>query len=499
MIRRIRRAELTLAELWMCGVAANPAATPEVMLRLLDPAARAAWAVLCEERDLPETVVEAIFRHPDPSPRRSFAVNPFADPALRGRLHDDPDDGVRMRLVCGPLPRIRSAGPLPDEVVAKIMVGDGTRLLNRDEMLQELISSRQIRDGFWHVALTHAEPRIRVWATHRWAMLSSEQRDALLNDPDADVQEAARQCNRYEDPEAMEAELPERSCHARTDLLTNRRMTRAVVEQCLSTGRDLMCLAYNPHTPADAVARLARVPDPWIRRRVLKRPDLDPALTAELADDPDPDVALRARMRQLGRDQRQRAIIGWVIDQGANLIGHIDRTDPLDPDWVAECAVSDLWVLRRIAATSADLPAEHVARLAEDSDPEVRHLLALNHDDAPAELLLAAFIACPHQREYLLSVPRMPRTGLAHLADHDDPGVRALAAADPDGGAAVEMALDDPDPQVRWAAAANPGLGAKRWAELLEDPRSAEAAATSARMSEDDLHTLLDRAGVPRR
>lgn len=43
----------SLVELWLCGVAASPGASSEVLLRLLDPAARVAWRVLCEERAFP--------------------------------------------------------------------------------------------------------------------------------------------------------------------------------------------------------------------------------------------------------------------------------------------------------------------------------------------------------------------------------------------------------------------------------------------------------------
>jgi hypothetical protein len=73
-----------------------------VPLRLLDPAARAAWMGLCGERALPAAVVEAVARHPEPMVRRAFARNPFVDPAQRGRLVDDPDDLVRAGLAGDP-------------------------------------------------------------------------------------------------------------------------------------------------------------------------------------------------------------------------------------------------------------------------------------------------------------------------------------------------------------------------------------------------------------
>ncbi|MFI9320250.1 hypothetical protein ACIGXI_10770 [Kitasatospora aureofaciens] len=53
-----------LPDLWLRGVAANPAAPSEVLLRLLTPQAHAAWPLLCGERALPAEVVEAVLAHP---------------------------------------------------------------------------------------------------------------------------------------------------------------------------------------------------------------------------------------------------------------------------------------------------------------------------------------------------------------------------------------------------------------------------------------------------
>jgi hypothetical protein len=274
-------------------------------------------------------------------------------------------------------------------------------------------------------------------------------------------------------------------------------VSRGVAEQCLASRRDLTLLACNPYTPADIVARLARDPDPQVRGYVIRRPDLDLALVAVLADDPEPIVRTRARMRQLARDEAQRTAIDGMIEKTADDIGHVVRTATLDIDWIAACAVSALPLLRRIAATCDTLPAELAEELAGDSDGDVRHLLALNHPAAPADLLIEAFIACPSHRGHLLALPHMPRTGLARLADHDDPEVRALAATDPTRGQWLDAALADPDPRVVRAAATNPGLAASRLAALLDDPETAEAAAANPQLSGRQIHELLDRSEVP--
>ncbi|MFJ9846792.1 hypothetical protein ACIRYZ_41450 [Kitasatospora sp. NPDC101155] len=103
----------SLPELWLRGVAANPAAPSEVLLRLLAPQARAAWTVLCGERTLPAEVVEAVLAHPERPVRGAFARNRHAAPAQRGRLVDDPDSFVRAALAAGPRPRLGVAEPLP--------------------------------------------------------------------------------------------------------------------------------------------------------------------------------------------------------------------------------------------------------------------------------------------------------------------------------------------------------------------------------------------------
>ncbi|MER5794126.1 hypothetical protein [Streptomyces sp. NPDC001980] len=487
-----------MKEAWLRGVAANPAAPPDVLLRLLDPAAEAAWEVLCEGRALPAEVVDAVIAHPDPKVRRRFARNPHAAPADRGRLATDPDAKVRAHLAGGPRPGRHPRQALPDDVLVTLLTardedfGPG-QLVSTAEVAQELVASGQLPASFRHRAVRHENPAVRVYGAHHWIWLGPAQREALLADSDPTVREAARDAGRHLDPAAMEAELPAPDCHQRSLMLGEYAVSRAVVERCLAENRNLYSLARNRHTPADAVARLARDPDPEVRERVAARADLTPALLAELSEDPAPVVRTRALLQPLPRTWGQRAAIDRVIGRTAEQIGRLPTmlTEP-DPGWYTECAISDHPLLRRLAATCPALPEDLAHRLAEDPDTEVRHLLALNHPLAPPATLLETFVAAPRQRPCLLSLPRLPRTGLARLLTHEDPEVRALAAADPTLDRPPVALLTDLDPRVRRAAAANPLIPPN-----LDDPDLAEGAAANSRLTAEQLHNLLDQCDLP--
>ncbi|MFJ5707540.1 hypothetical protein [Streptomyces sp. NPDC093105] len=492
----------SLPAAWLRGVAANPAAPSEVLLRLLDPAGRPAWPTLCEGRDLPEDVVDAVVTHPDPAVRRAFARNPHVAPAQRGRLVRDPSGLVRADLAGGPRPRLRKVGPLPDDVLEALLTaeeaGEDGRV-TAGEIAGELLSSGQIPLSFWRGLPEHPHPTLRrMGVSNAWHRLGPAERAALSADPDPAVRETAAARTREGDPVAMEADLPERDSHGRTHLLLHLPVTDAVAEACLAAGRDLWSLAQNAHTPFAVVVRLARDPDPRVRERVAARADLDAALLAELAGDPDASVRARAVLHPLPRSWAERDAIdrlGGEEDDGP--IGEVP--DEPAPRWFAECAGSEHVTLRRVAASHAGLPAELVGRLAVDPDPEVRHRLACRHPLAPPELVLDTFVARPEQRRHLLSLPRLPRTGLQHLLGHGDPEVRALAAADPGLEQAPVGLLGDPDERVRRAAAAAPALRDEgTLAALLDEPATAEGAAANPNLPARRLHELLDGAGVPR-
>ncbi|MFD9728293.1 hypothetical protein [Streptomyces sp. NPDC059072] len=497
-----------LREPWLRGIAAHPAAPPDVLVRLLDPAAREVWTVLCEERDLPPAVVDAVLAHPERAVRRAFARNPHVDPAQRGRLVRDPDSLVRASLAGGSRVRSGRIRPLPDEVIEALLTARNDPALNThvtaNEICWELEASQQIPLSFRRRLPEHANPELRAYGIRSggWDRLTREQQKALLADPDPTVreaaQEAAHRASRDLDPEALAAELPEQNGHHRQHLLMNLPVSRAVVEACLAEGRNLYELAYNRRTPADAVARLARDPDPEVRAAVAARADIGPALLEELAEDPDEKVRRRARIHPLPRTWAQRDVLDHAVFHSFGCAcAFVDAHAEQESGWYTDCARSEHEDLRRIAATYRLLPAEPAALLAEDPAADVRHALAAHHPLAPPALVLDAFLARPWQRPHLLALPNLPRTGLGHLLGHEDPEVRALAAADVTADEPPVRLLSDPEALVRRAAAASPLLPAELLAELLEDPATAEGAAANPGLPAARLHELLDRLGVP--
>lgn len=491
-----------LTEPWLRGVAANSSAPSEVLLRLLDTAASTAWKVLCEQRELPADVVDAVIAHPRREIRGALARNRHVAPTQRGRLVNDADARVRAALAGGPRLRFGRVEALPDDVLETLLTArDGSGadpILTAAEIGEELAFSGQIPASFRRRMAGHREPELRAWSARLWTWLSPAQREALLADPDPAVREAAREHSRSLDPAAMEADLPDPDCHHRRVLLTNYAVSRTVADACLADERNLWGLASNPHTPSDAVLRLARHSDPRIRERVAARADLDPSTLAELSRDTDDTVRTRARIQAPPRTWEQRDAIDRVARRSAEDVGPVAEMclEP-DMDWYSACAVSEHPLLRRVAATCPRLPEELVDLLADDPDMDVRHLLACNHPLAPARTVLDAFIATPRQRPYLRTLPQLPRTGLEDLLDHEDPEVRALAAADTTLRQPPVRLLTDGDARVRLAAAANPLLPADLISALLQDPETAEGAAANPSLSAEHLHKLLDLCGLP--
>ena len=487
----------------MLGVAANPVAPSDVLLRLLGDEGRPAWRTLCRERALPEQVIEAVLAHPERAVRANLARNRYVDPEYRGRLAEDPDPLVRRALASGPPPHTGRPKPLPDATIVRLLTAhdpkDQTVAVTAREIREELEYTDQIPQSFRRTALTHSDPLVRAFAVGMWLFLTPAQRAPLLADPAPEVQDALRWHQRLLHPEQAAEQLPDQDCHYRSLILLNYAISHAVAERCFAQRRDLWALAGNPHTPYEFVQRLAREADPSIRARVATRCDLDPELHARLAEDPDPGVRARILLHEPPRTEPQRGMIDYFMGRSADDIGVIHEWfNPPTPDWFASCAISGHPLLRRIAATFPHLPADLAERLADDPDDDVRHLLAYNHPLAPSHLLLAAFIAGRRQRSYLLSHPRLPRTGLADLLDHQDPEVRALAAADTTLPQPPLAQLADPDTRVRAAAVANPLLPADLLIELLDNPEHAQAAASNPGLPAQRLHELLDRAGLPR-
>ncbi|MFF3674655.1 hypothetical protein ACFYYS_11790 [Streptomyces sp. NPDC002120] len=484
----------SLRELWLRGVAFNTAAPADVLIRLLDEAAGEAGLLMCEGRDLPDAVIDTALHHPVERIRRALARNLHVDPARLAPLASDPSGIVRAHLAGGArtLFQPRRVRPLPADILVTFLTardGGEDGRLTEQEIAGELWSSRQVPLSFPRDMAGHDHPALRLYAAFQWQSLTAAQRDALLDDPDPAVREAAREGNRQLDPEAVEAELPPMGTRYAVYVLSTCALSPSVVEQCFAAD-EVHPLARNRHTPTDALARLARHPDAEIRRLVATRPDLGPEAAAELRQDPDEDVRMRARLQASIRTWVEFEEVRKVVDHGRDCTCPITEpaTEP-SPDWYATCAASEEPVLRRVAASWPGLPAELVGTLALDDDEEVRIRLACHHPLAPPHLLLDVFVTRPAHRPHLLTLPAFPRTGRTHLVGHPDPEVRALAAADP---TLPEPPLEDPDDAVRRAAAANPTLTPETLETLLTDPRTAEGAAANPSLPLPRMHALLD-------
>lgn len=481
----------------LSGVAANPAAPVEVLLRLLTPAAAACWDSLCRDRDLPVELVDAVLTHPDPKPRRSLARNPHVDPAQRARLIDDPDPRMPAWLATGPRwPDGAVPRPLPDDTIRRLLTMD-LSMLTREELWSELFETPFVR-RIVEIAATHPQPGPRALAAGSLGVLGPELQQALREDPDPQVRAAVAKGDLWESKVMQPHDLPALNA-ARS--IGYRRLSRALIDQVIAAADpvDVPVMAGNPSLPADVVEALSRHPDPGVRCGVARRDDLTAGQLARLAGDDDADVRVEVSVHP-GLSESQRAAItieSWPAEQ-LFVARHLPRLPDLEVNVGLAYSVNPL--LRRRAARDPRLPHVVVARLAADPDADVRTLLALHHPAAPPGLLLRCFLdgGIPGGlRTAMLRRSGFPVQGLARYADHRDPMVRRLAPLDPqiDPGL-VDALTRDPDGEVRRAAAGCPRLPADRVRALLATDLARPAAANPV-LPVSVMHALLDEAGLP--
>ena len=445
------------------ALAWNSATPGSVLLRLLKLDHRDVRRTITWRSGLPTEVVDAILADPDPWIRMDFADSATADAAQRARLIDDPSPKVLLALAFGPMPYRLPVEPLPDSAYERLLKHPDERI-SCGTVESHLVPTRLLAG-----LADHPHPVLRAAACRAWEELPHATRESLLRDDDLKVRQAAALRVYREDAdrtawlvESLDGFWPGPEV-LRTGLLSRELAERMVAEP------NPAAVAANPSLPPDLVRQLAVHPDPRVRLAVSARPELTEA---------------------------ERAAVDYTVEPEA-------RLDTLDWVWDARedvevlrrCATSAHIWLRRSAAVCPALPPDMVELLAQDEDFAVRLLLGEFHPEAPPELLLDLYLHGTHRAvAMLIAKPRFPSEGMA-ARFLDSPDHQRLALRDP------ALTPEDVDrlsrEGPRGSAAMDPRLPQARIRELLADPDLVGSVAGNPALPVEDMHRLLDAAGVP--
>ncbi|MCP2309100.1 hypothetical protein [Kitasatospora paracochleata] len=458
--------EPSLRRGWLAGLAANPAAPPEVLGRLLAAHPlpdRGGWLA---ERPLPPAVLEAALAHPAAQVRRRLADNPHLTAEELARLAYDRDRLVRRACAVAAADRgVR----LPVDALAAL-AGDRDTV-NRCRAL----SCPGLPGGLLVRLARDAAPVVRAAAVTRrsWPLLPEEVRTALRADRDPAVRTAvllARQTERPL-PRTLAEYIAESDPRRR-----ERAAAGAPIERRLGEW-----LLYDD--------------DPWIRRAAAGNPHLPTDLALTLADDPAEQVRLAVSLRA-DLTEEQRAAIAIPSPDGPHPVLAWVAARHGDPVRMRALAGSAHPLVRRSVAAAPELPAEVAAALAEDPDPLVRIALAESCDRAPHGLLVELFAAGP-EYDGLAGRPGFALAGLAGLAGDPQARRRLAALHDPlIASERVARLTGDPDPAVADAAVRHPRLPLPVLRHLLASEHAPSAAANPG-LPVDVMHCLLDLSGAP--
>jgi hypothetical protein len=469
---------------WAEGIGSNPAATDELLIRLLD--VEEGFLDGCDR----PAVLDAALAHPDP------------------RVRSGPADTFRPKLTSDQWVRLVRAEPSPSR---RVLWAERARAWGAElpgDLYDDLLAgpSRAQAAELPGLPAQHlpalvadADSRVRAAACARWEDLGEPLRERLLADTDHAVRTAALLAHHTGVPMPREvfAALPDPG-----RALERCRLAPELEAELVRDGdaEVRLALAANPSLGTHGVAVLAKDPQDDIRSAVALRPDLTEEQRAAVRHDFDPTSMSHP--------------LPWVKD----LHG--------DADAMRRLAASSHPLVRRSVARARHLPPDVVARLARDEDRVVRLFLAESCEDAPAGLLLEVWgwwdgsFSHPDRPH---SHPNFPRTGLlryttdpsgrmrrlalddpqstpadvAHLARDPEAEVRRRAAEDPrlSPADAVRL-LNDPEAYVRGTAVRNPRLPACVLAGLLHDRDTACEAVTNPAIPVPVLHRILTAAAT---
>ncbi len=444
------------------GLAANPAAPPDVLLRLA-AVPRAAKEMAWRQPNLPSTVVERLLITGDSTVALALD-SPQQSDATRQRIAEHPDACIRdarSRFVdhsIGVGNRVR-----PDDLAAYAGPGGLVGLAR------------------------HEDPVLRAAVAGTWEAMPVALRRELLADPDPRVRKAAAGYPHPSAPADLHAVLLADEA-TRAEVASYATLTEEAVRECLTGDEELRgAVAVNPTLPQPARDRLAQDPSPYVRSRVLLRQDLPEdhrrrlhaALLAEREDVFD---EVTFALALLDEDEPS-----WLPSRPlAERLDHLDSPIPC---------------FRRCAARSTDLPADVVRRLYTHDDVRVRHIVA-GRADTPGDVLER--LVHEHgeglkHRWGHTEHSNFPPEAFVRLATAEDSSRRVLAAKGPDLPADVIAILArDTEAHVRAAAARHRRVPVRVLESLLIDdsPEVVEAAAANPVLPADRMHALLDQAGL---
>ncbi|MCX4580137.1 hypothetical protein OHB41_44640 [Streptomyces sp. NBC_01571] len=464
------------------GLAGNPSAPPEVLVRLV--AADVDRSALARRRDLPANAAAALADDRDATVRSELASHPTLPPAVQVVLAGDADPRVRGRLAEG-AEYFTTVGvhghhvpdPLPREVY---------ELLARDpepKVRRALAFNRRLPDDVRARMLDDADSRTAAIAATEWPLAPTGRigellsrvtgasgRQMLLMHLDGPLPaEAAR---------AIIADIDAAAGAANSEGLLRQvaevaDLDDGLADRFLASAGLRATVAANPTLSAEHVAELAGDPDNEVRAAVVARYGLDPVLRESIPVD---------------YDDRSSKSVGWLLTESLS-----------DQDRLA-LARSRHQIFRKTLAMRPDLPDEIVEILAGDESFAVRLFVCERQPNAPGRLL--AQIAeqwTSYSRWDMLAHKNFPAEAADRLARSAEVRDRAVAAAHPGLPAdTVEALLTDDEATVRGRAATNPAVPADRLIELLGAADSAVAAGAAANrlLPVTTMHHLLDQAGL---
>ncbi|MFF0294708.1 hypothetical protein ACFYST_14430 [Kitasatospora sp. NPDC004614] len=448
---------------WRAGLAANPAAPAEVLVRLLDDIADGGDSTWPARRpELPDRVVEAALRHPHWRVRAALAERPGLSPVVLAALAGDGERRVRRAATSA-----AHSVPLPERTLLALAADrdpDTRRLVPGCAGLPEELLVRLAQDG---------SPLVRAAAVaaDSWAQLPARVRTSLRADRDPAVRAAVQRALRVDRP------LPVTLAGyiAESDPVRRERTAAgAALERALG---EWLVLDDNPR----------------IRRAAAGNPQLPTDLALALAADPDTAVRLTVSLRSDLTEQQRSAVDYQVPDAAPPELPWVaERAD--DPAELLRLARSGHPLVRRAVAALERLPGEVVALLAQDPEPAVRLALAEHCADAPGELLRSVYAELLGPSS-LPALERFAAPGLARWAERPEPALRLAALRDPELAPEVLARLaEDPDRTVARAAAGDPRLPLDALLALLEADAHPAAAAANRALPVSFMLRLLDLA-----